>query len=90
MASLHNTYIAQFLATANVTFRHNRGAAWHRGSVRASHPAAPGSNPVSTRTHFSSKSAQVRDFTIADSGEGLIREQILRENTKKPSLALYY
>ena len=26
------------------------GGAYHRGSVRASHPGAPGSNPVSTRT----------------------------------------
>ena len=38
--------------------------------VRASPPATPGSNPVSTRTHFSS-CANVTDFANAVSVEGL-------------------
>ena len=59
---------------------HQGGGAWHRGCVRTSHPAAPGSNPgcASFSLMFSwcrvegssPSSANAKDFAIAVSGKG--------------------
>ena len=50
-----------------------RGAAEHRGSIRAMNPAAPGSNPVSTRSHLVVSMTYERDFANVVSGECLIK-----------------
>ena len=63
-------------------------AAQHRGSVRASHPAAPGSNPVSTWTHLVVSSAYERDFANAFSGSGLLISTTTTTK-KRPLVEIY-
>ena len=42
-----STVLSQFYLTSEF-----RGSGYHRVSIHASHPAAPGSNPVSTQPHL--------------------------------------
>ena len=74
--------LAYSLFSSKLCFYNRGGPALYRGSICASHPAAPGSNRGSTQTHLVVSSAYERGFANAISGKGMI----IRTTTTKISL----